>query len=56
MTRVALNPRMWAMACIRRQKHAYADTFLCTQLGFQKHKKCKFSAIKAEVWNEFHIV
>ena len=56
MTRVALSPRMWAVACIRRPKHAYAGTFLRTQLGFQKHKKCKFSAIKAEVWNEFHIV
>ena len=29
---------------------------LCTQLGFQKHKKGKFSAIMAKVWNESHIV
>ena len=26
------------------------------QLRFQKHKKCKFSAITAKVWNESHIV
>ena len=26
------------------------------QLGFQKYKKCKFSAMMAEVWNESHIV
>ena len=56
MTKVALNPCMWAVACIHGLKHAYISTFLRTQLGFQKHGKCKFSVIMAEVWNESHIV
>ena len=56
MTIVALGLRMWVMAYIRRPKHAYAGTLLCTKLGFQKYKKCKFSAIMVEIWNESHIV
>jgi len=36
--------------------HAYAGTNLCTQLGFQKPMKDKFSALKIEFWNESHIV
>ena len=47
---------MWATTCVRGPKHAYTGTLLHTQLGFQKHKKCKFSTIIAEVWNEYHIV
>ena len=42
MTKVALGPHMWAVACIRGPNLAYAGTFLCMQLGFQKHKKDKF--------------
>ena len=34
----------------------YAGTSLCTQLGFHKYEKCKFSSIMAEIWNESHIV
>ena len=56
MTKVALGPHMWAVACIRGPNLAYAGTFLCMQLGFQKHKKGKFSAIMAKVWSEFHII
>ena len=56
MNKVALSPRTWATACIRGPKHAYAGTFLHTQLGFQKYGKGKFSTIMAEVWNESHIV
>ena len=56
MTKVTLGPRIWAVAYIRRPKHAYTSTFLRTQLGFQKHKKVKFSAIMTEIWNEFYIV
>ena len=47
---------MWAIAYVCGPKYAYAGTFLRMQLGFQKHGKCKFSAIMAEVWNESHIV
>ena len=54
MTKVAISPCTWAG--IRRLKHAYAGMLLRTQLGFEKHKKCKFSAIMAEVWNESHII
>ena len=43
-------------ASIRKPKHAYVGTLLCTQLGFQKPEKCKFSVIMAEVWSESHIV
>ena len=50
-------------ACVHRQgpthagpMHAYAGMDLCTQLGFQKPMKDKFSALKTEVWNESHIV
>jgi len=53
---VALSPRTWAAAYIRGPKHTYAGTLLRTQLGFQKHKKGKFSAIMAEIWNESHFV
>jgi len=53
---VALGPHTWAVVYIRGPKHAYAGTFLHTQLGFQKHGKCKSFAIVAEVWNESHIV
>ena len=56
MTKVALGLRMWVAACVRGPKHEYAGTFLCTQLGFQKYKKDKFSIIMVEVWNESHIV
>ena len=56
MTKVALGLRTWVLACIREPKHAYVGTFLCMQPGFQKHKKSKFSAIMAEVWNESHTV
>jgi len=56
MTKVALGLRIWVAACVCGPKHEYADTFLCTQLGFQKYKKDKFSTIMAEVWNESHIV
>ena len=56
MTKVALGPRMWVAACVRGPKHAYTDTLLHTQLWFQRHRKCKFSAIMAEVWNDSHII
>ena len=54
--KVALGPRTQAEACVRGPKQAYASTLPCTQLGFQKHEKDKFSAIMAEVQNESHIV
>ena len=53
---MALGPRMWAAAYIRGLKHAYTGTLLHMQLGFQRHKKGKFSIVIAEVWNESHIV
>ena len=56
MTKVALGMLTWVAACVRELKHAYAGTFLRTQLGFHKHKKDKFSTIMAEVWNESHII
>ena len=56
MIKMSLGLHTWVTAYIRRPKHVYADTFLRTLLGFQKHKKCKFHAIMAEVWNESHIV
>ena len=56
MTKVAIGSCMWVATCICGPKHAYAGTFLHTQLGFQKYGKCKFFAIIAEVWNESHIV
>jgi len=56
MTKGALDPRMWAVACVHWLKHAYAGTLLRMQLGFQKYKKDKFFAILIEVWNESHIV
>ena len=56
MIKVALNLRMSVATCILEPMHAYAGMFLCMQLGFQKYKKDKFSAIMAEVWNESHIV
>ena len=56
MTKVALGPHMWAVACIRGPNLTYAGTFLCMQLGFQKHKKDKFFTIMAEIWNESHII
>ena len=56
MTKVALGLHMWVAACVHELKHAYAGMFFCMQLGFQKHKKGKFSAIMAEIWNESHIV
>ena len=34
MTKVALDLCAWAAAFIREPKHAYAGTFLRTQLGF----------------------
>ena len=45
----------WPSTCVHGPKHAYTGTFLHTQLRFQKYKKCKFSAIMVEVWNESHI-
>ena len=56
MTKVALGPRTWAAACIHGPKHVYASIIICTQLGFQRHKKDKFSTILTEVWNESHII
>jgi len=56
MTKEALGLRTWVVACLRKLKHAYASTFLRMQLGFQKYKKYKFSAIIVEVWNEPHII
>ena len=56
MTKVALGLRMRVAAYVCKLKHAYAGTFLHTQLGFQKHKKDKFFAKMVEVWNESHIV
>jgi len=56
MTKVAIGPHTWTVAFICGPKYAYAGTLLRTQLGFQRHKKCKFSAIMAEIWNESHII
>ena len=56
MTKVALGLHMWVAACVHELKHAYAGMFFCMQLRFQKHKKGKYSAIMAEIWNESHIV
>ena len=42
--------------CIQRPHAAYAGTSLRMQLGFQRHKKRKFLALKTEVWNESHII
>ena len=42
MTKVALDLRTWVEAWVREPMHAYAGIFLPTQLGFQKHEKCKF--------------
>ena len=54
MTKVVLGLCMWVVAFVRKPKHEYVGTFLHTQLGFQKHKKDKFSAIMPKVWNESH--
>ena len=56
MTKVALGSCTWVATYICGPKHEYASTLLRTQLGFQKHKKGKFSTIMAEIWNESHIV
>ena len=56
MTKVALGLHMWVVAYVRELKHANTSTILRMQLGFQKHKKGKFSAIMAKVWSEFHII
>ena len=56
MTKVAFSSRIWAVAYIRGPKHAYTDTFLRMQLGFQKHKKFIFSAIMTGLWNESYII
>ena len=56
MTKVTLGPCTWVVAYVRWPKHGYIGTFLRAQLGFQKHEKCKFSAIMTKVWNEFHII
>ena len=56
MTKVALGLRTWVATYIREPKHAYAGMFLRMQLGFQEHKKGKFSVITADVLNESHIV
>ena len=55
MTKEALGPRMWVATCIRGPKHAFTDILLRTQLGFQKHRKGKYSAIMTVGWNESHI-
>jgi len=34
MTKVALSLCTWVTACVHGPKHAYAGTFLRTQLGF----------------------
>ena len=39
MTKVTLDPHMWAVVCVRGRKQVYAKILLRTQLGFQKHKK-----------------
>ena len=56
MTKVTLSPRTWAATYVCGPKHAYVGTFLGTKLGFQRHKKGKFSTIIAKVWNESHII
>ena len=56
MTIAALGLCMWVATCVREPKHAYIGIFLRTQLGFQKHKKGKFSAIMPKVWNKSQIV
>ena len=56
MNKVALDPIMWAIAWAHGPKHAYVGPLLCMQLEFQKHKKCKLSAIMVEVWNESNII
>ena len=56
MTKEALFPCTWVVAYVCGPKHAYVGTFLGTKLGFQRHKKGKFSTIIAKVWNESHIV
>ena len=56
MTKVTLSLHTWVAACVNKLQHAYAGTFLRTQLRFQKHKKGKFFAIIVEIWNETDIV
>ena len=56
MTKVALGLRTLVAACVYKLKHAYAGTFLRTQLGFPKNMKGKFSAIMVKVWNESHFI
>ena len=56
MTKVTIDLRTWVAAYVCEPMHVYAGTFLHTQLGFQKYKKCKFSALMDKVWNESHIV
>ena len=41
--------RTQAQTYICRPHTVYAGTILPTQLGFQRYKKCKFSALKTEV-------
>ena len=55
-TKVAIGPRTCAAACVCGPKPAYIGTVLRMQLGFKKHKKGKFSAIMAKIWNESHII
>ena len=56
MTKEALDLRTWVAACVHELEYVYEGTFLHTKLGFQKHKKEKFSTIMAKVWNGSHIV
>ena len=56
MSKVVLGLCTWVATSVCRLKHAYTSTFLRTQLGFQKHKKDKFSTIMVVVWNDSHIV
>ena len=42
--------------CVHRPHAAYAGLSLFMQLGFQRHKKGKFFALKTETWNESYII
>ena len=55
-TKVAIGPRTCAATCVCGPKPAHIGTLLRMQLGFKKHKKGKFSAIMAKIWNESHII
>ena len=46
----------WPSAHVRGPKHAYASTFLRTQLGFQKYEKGKFFAIIEWISHRLRVV